>query len=62
MEDPSKVEVLVTGPSINDSETFHLPDEKAARAFARAVMQFAEERVNPKQGRQRKPKSEETAS
>ena len=59
---PNTVEVLITGPGLNDSETFVLPDEKAGRAFARSVMQFAYDRVNPKPGRTRKARTAESAS
>jgi len=38
---PAVVEVLVSSPGFSDAEHVAFPDDKAARAFARDVMQYA---------------------
>lgn len=38
---PAVVEVLVSSPGFSDAEHVEFADDKAARAFARKVMQFA---------------------
>lgn len=52
-KDPRHVEVLISGTTINDTEVFTLPDEKAARVFARTLMAKATELANPKPKRVR---------
>lgn len=38
---PAVVEVLVSSPGFSDAEHVEFADDKAARAFARDVMQYA---------------------
>lgn len=42
---PAVVELVISGPRFSDAEHFEIPTDRAARAFAREVMDFA---LNPR--------------
>jgi len=45
------VELVISGPSFSDAERFELPSDADARAFARAVMEFALDPSAPRRRR-----------
>lgn len=55
---PAVVELVISGPGFSDAERFELPSDADARAFARAVMEFA---LDPSAPRRRRAVSRPTA-
>jgi|GEM_PF-4478797 len=50
-QSPAVVEMVISGPGFSDAERFELASDTDARAFARAVMEFALDPSAPRRRR-----------